>query len=175
MASPSSVSVYVYEFFRILPVLITLCAVSFAVMFQSPFWAFMVVGILLNGILWTVIGEAVERYYPEVAVRPQTYHCYYIEHDRPAKSGGLPSGHSQTMSFVATWTILYLLSKRVPLPIAVPTAFVLVASTWFMMHSRADHYRCHTWFQTTCGSGIGIVTAIALWVAVYRSIPDFKP
>jgi hypothetical protein len=154
----------IYQFFRILPVLITFCAFLFAIILKSKFLWFMTAGIIINGILWFIIGHITLKYYPELAKRPQTSHCYYIERNKQALSSGLPSGHCQTMAFVSTWIILYFIIYHIKLHISIPISMLLIFSTWFMMYTRAGYFKCHTWFQAIFGSIIGIIMALLLWI-----------
>lgn len=160
----------VYNFFRILPILLLFEAVLFSFCLDSKFakfWWFVVLGIILNGLIWYIVGISIKKYDLALSKRPQTAHCAYIENNKLTVSGGLPSGHCQTMGFFATWFIIYIILNNFEWYIGAPMIGVLLWFIWFMMYSRVIYFRCHTWFQASTGSLIGSLVAIVLYV-IYR-------
>lgn len=153
-----------FSFFRVLPVLITFIVILFLVFLENRrFWLFMLAGILINGIIWLILGTLTDKYTPDLAKRPQTKHCAYTETNKEISFSGLPSGHCQTIGFVSAWVILYFIVNRVDIEISVPLSIILVLITYMMMYSRAVYFKCHTWFQAMLGTLLGIMTAGILW------------
>jgi hypothetical protein len=149
-----------FSFFRILPVLIIFTVTLFIIFLENKrFWAFMLGGIILNGIIWFIVGTFTGKYMPDLAERPQLKHCAYTETNKDISFSGLPSGHCQTIGFVSAWVIIYLIANRVNLEITIPLSLILVLFTYIMMYSRAVYYKCHTWFQAMSGTFLGILTA----------------
>lgn len=153
-----------FSFFRILPVLITFVVTLFLIFLENKkFWAFMLLGILFNGIIWFILGNFTAKMYPLLSKRPQTKHCAYTENNKDIISSGLPSGHCQTVSFVSAWVIIYLIANQVNSEISIPLSIILILFTYIMMYSRTVYFKCHTWLQTIFGTALGIITAIILW------------
>lgn len=153
-----------FSFFRVLPILITFVVMLFLIFLDDKrFWAFILIGILLNGIIWFIIGTLTGKYIPELAKRPQRKHCAYTEMNKDITFSGLPSGHCQTIAFVSTWVIIYLIANQVNAEISIPLILILILMTYMMMYSRAVYFKCHTWFQAMSGTLLGILTAGLLY------------
>ena len=93
-----------------------------------------------------------------------------IYHKYP-KSYGMPSGHSQGISFFSTLGILYLLNnynknnknnKKNKKIIMLLGCLILICIVLFVMYSRVL-FKCHTIEQTMVGSLIGILLASILF------------
>lgn len=153
-----------FSFFRVLPMLITFTVILFWIFLENKrFWAFMLAGILLNGIIWFIVGTFTGKYAPDFAKRPQLKHCAYTETNKDISFSGLPSGHCQTIGFVSAWVIIYFIINRVNPEISIPITIILVLVTYMMMYSRAVYFKCHTWLQAMSGTFLGILTACILW------------
>lgn len=153
-----------FSFFRVLPVLIIFTVTLFLIFLENKrFWAFMLGGILLNGIIWFILGTLADKYIPDLAKRPQLKHCAYTETNKDISFSGLPSGHCQTIGFVSAWVIIYLIANRVNVEISIPISIILLLVTYMMIYSRAVYFKCHTWLQAMSGTFLGILTAGILW------------
>lgn len=153
------------EFFRILPLSMYVLFFLLIIVFKSGIAFFLLAGLLLNGALWFFLSRTFPKILPlEIVTRPNTERCAFIDSDRLLpKTSGFPSGHCQSMGFVATWLILCAIHVGTPASSLVPFAAVLTASVCFMAYSRVKHYRCHQWIQAIAGSIIGIATAFPVW------------
>lgn len=153
-----------FSFFRVLPVLITFEVCLFLIFLENRrFWLFILIGILLNGVIWFILGTLTGKYLPLLSKRPQGKNCAYTENNKDITFSGLPSGHCQTLSFVSTWIIIYLIFNHINLAISIPISIILGFSIYIMMYSRVVYYNCHTWFQAKAGTFLGILTACLLW------------
>jgi len=154
----------VHEFFRTLPLIIIIIATFCTILFKSLFALWLLVGLFVNGFIWGVVNPIVKKEYPDIAKRPSTKSCYYLEDNKQVNAGGMPSGHCQSMAFFCTFLLLYVIEKY-PLdtPLLWTTTIAASVGTFYMMYSRAHYYKCHTWMQASAGSAIGIVTALIMF------------
>ncbi len=149
-----------FEFFRVLPVILFFLAVAFAISEKNYGWIVMVVGLLLNGIIWLLISNITMKLYPNLAKRPVNSQCYFYHQQNLTVDNGMPSGHCQSIAFFATWLILMAIYYRVH-----PVLYIIVVciSTLLvigMVYSRVQHYKCHNAIQASVGVGIGCITAL---------------
>lgn len=155
--------------FRFIPLLIIVFVFMSFVLFNSKYWLYAGIGLILNGILWVVLTRFLNHYLPEYSKRPNTEHCGYIENGKSINASGLPSGHCQTMGFISIWVILYMIYGEDYINIRtnplLSSIIILIAlySIVGMIHSRAYYYKCHTVLQASIGTFIGMITAVVLW------------
>lgn len=157
-----------FEFFRVAPLLMFFISIAAAFAFKSLAWTFMFVGLLINGAIWGLVNPYFKKNYPEISTRPSKSQCYYFHQKTLTTAGGMPSGHSQSAAFFSTWLILMAIHAQVPSYVLIPTIMIALWLTLGMMISRVHQYRCHTTLQASTGSMIGIVTALIMWLILYR-------
>jgi hypothetical protein len=152
----------VAEFYRILPVLFMFVGFMMAFMTRASYWIYFVAGLFLTGATSLIIKYFFDRY-PTYANRPNNINCSYINNNMPAMSGGFPSGHCQTMGFVATWFLLYALYHNFPLDIFIVILLLCAVSIWLMILSRVEHSKCHTLLQAYVGTIVGSCIGVIWW------------
>jgi membrane-associated phospholipid phosphatase len=163
----------IHEFFRTLPLIFSIVFFFDTILYRNMISFWLLVGLIFNGLIWALINPIIKRNYPNLASRPNTKSCYYLENNKPVKAGGMPSGHCQSMAFVSVFLLLCILYTQSQVSqLVVYTAFcVAIIFIFVMMYSRAQYYRCHTWLQATSGSIIGMTTAIVLYYLVKKTLP----
>uniref|UniRef100_A0A6C0EM81 Phosphatidic acid phosphatase type 2/haloperoxidase domain-containing protein n=1 Tax=viral metagenome TaxID=1070528 RepID=A0A6C0EM81_9ZZZZ len=78
---------------------------------------------------------------------------------------GMPSGHSQTMCFSATFWTMYMLKKH-------SKSGIIIAIWLLALIIMIDRMRrnCHTMFQVTVGAVIGVALGYSYWLLVEKEL-----
>lgn len=159
----------IFELFRIFPLVLMIICLIDSVLYKSPYSFWLLVGLLLNGLIWTITTRIIAIKLPVLGERPNRYHCSYYETNKPISAGGFPSGHCQSMGFFAVWflLIIWAINKNhmnVYFIIYFTVLLVILSYlSYLMMYSRAVYFKCHTWIQAISGTSIGIFTALIMW------------
>jgi len=151
------------EFFRVLPVILLFIAVAFALSEKNHGWMLMVVGLVLNGLLWYIVSSWFMRYHHELAKRPQTSQCYFFHQKTLTSDNGMPSGHCQSAAFFGTWLVLMAIFYGVNIIWYLVTISIAAFITVGMIWSRVKYYKCHNAMQAGVGTAIGCITAFLLY------------
>lgn len=159
----------VFELFRIFPIVLIIICIIDSVLYKSPYSFWLLVGLILNGLLWLVLTKIFAINWPMLAERPNRYNCSYLEQNKPMLYGGFPSGHCQSMGFFVGWVILIIWSinkNHMNIYFIIYfTLIIIVLSylSYIMMYSRTIYYKCHTWSQAIFGTLIGLITSLIMW------------
>lgn len=151
---------------RIIPLIMFFVTSVLGTIFRNRTMLVIFIGLVINGIIWAILNPFLQIHFPNVSQRPQSYHCYYIENGEKTTTGGLPSGHSQSMAFLCTFVIMLSAMHIKSHTLFFLISLVCLALIYLMMYSRTEIYRCHTWFQAQFGTFIGMATAIILYVCI---------
>lgn len=153
----------IHEIFRTFPLILLILTPVYTVIFKSKIALWLFIGLIINGVIWTVLNPIIKKYFPEIAKRPSTKSCYYLENNETVEAGGMPSGHCQSAAFFSIYMILVVWEKTQNIIYTLLSVLVGLFLTGFMMYSRFSYYKCHSVTQTIVGSLIGSSTAFILW------------
>lgn len=155
---------------RIIPLLMFLFTFIGGIVLKNKVFLVFFIGLVINGVIWAILNPILQIHFPQISQRPQSYHCYYIETGEKTSTGGLPSGHSQSMGFVCTFLILLAYKHIHSNPMFFLITFISMSLIYLMMYSRTEIYRCHTWLQAQIGTLIGMISALIIyvWIELYK-------
>jgi len=94
--------------------------------------------------------------------------CNVIPDNLPAKSYGMPSGHSEASWFASTYLIMYLMDNYPKNPIYYIGIGILLIIPMIVMYGRVYISKCHTNQQVFVGALVGIVTGIIYYKLVQK-------
>ncbi len=99
---------------------------------------------------------------------------FYVSEDNYSSSLGMPSGHSISAAFIATYLYLYLIEKykiENPEHTLMPICIIF---TLYTMYSRVYIFKVHTIQQTIIGAYLGYILAIYYYKLVKRINPRYN-
>ena len=99
---------------------------------------------------------------------------FYVSEDNYSSSLGMPSGHSISAAFIATYLYLYLIEKykiENPEQTLMPICLIF---TLYTMYSRVYIFKVHTIQQTIIGAYLGYILAIYYYKLVKRINPRYN-
>ena len=102
----------IFEIFRTFPMILMIVSFMDSILFKSIYSFWLLMGLILNGLIWEISTKYISFNWPSLEDRPNRYHCAYYESNEPITSGGLPSGHCQSMAFFVIWVILIIWNEQ---------------------------------------------------------------
>jgi len=127
---------------------------------------FFITGQLLNEVLNVILKNIIRQQRPDEHQTPTST----VPLHRP-NTYGMPSQHSQFMSFFTTFSILFILlkMKHKPFYFRYPLVFALTMSVIAVVYSRV-YLLYHTWAQVLVGLLVGCLWGLVWFNFQYRII-----